>query len=415
MMDIKNTGVKGPLQKDKKRILFASLLLPASLSTGYGMQFYSYIKLMSAYFDVTLICFSDSEGQEVVSDLKAYCRSIITVEHGVRATRHKIKTLYDITRGFFSSSPYQLRKCYSLRMKEAIDDALKDSDYDAVCAVDLGMAQYFTDKHLPLKVIFKTYIEPRYYADLSRYAVNNLGRYFTARESVRLKTSQPAIMRCFDRIAAVTEDDLSYYRGILGEDKYYCVIPVAVDTDFFIPQEASPAQENILLVGDMFWYPNFDQVNWFLSEIFPLIEASRPGIKLTIVGGGVTKVLLKKAKGRAVFFVGHKDDIRPCFKEASLLAVPVRICGGGVRTKILSALASGVPVISTPEACKGVGFMPGKHLITAGDPEEFKKGILKLLDDGTLRKEIVTAALSFVKEKFSADNVGLKLKTILTG
>jgi len=414
MTDIKDTTACSPAYKDKKRLLFASLLLPYSLSTGYGMHFFYYIKLVSAYCNVTLVCFSDGESGDVLGGLKPYCERIITVEHCIRATRHKIKASYNIARSFFSSFPCQLRKCYSARMKQVINDVLQESDYDAVCAVDLGMAQYFTGREAPIKVVFKTYREPGYYSDLSRYSGNPAVKYFASAESAKLKASEAAVLRCFDRIAVLTEDDSSYYRGILGEEKRYHVIPVAVDREFFSPQGQSPPQENILLAGDMLWYPNFDQVNWFLDEIFPLLEASRPGIRLTIVGSGVTGGLFKKAKGRAVFFAGHKEDIRPYFKEASLLAAPVRICGGGIRTKILSALACGVPVISTPQACKGAGFIPGEHLITANSPGEFKKGILELLDNQDLQRKIRAAGLSLIRERFSPDEVGLKLKAALT-
>jgi len=59
-----------------------------------------------------------------------------------------------------------------------------------------------------------------------------------------------------------------------------------------------------------------------------------------------------------------------------MLAVPLRI-GGGSRLKILEALASGTPVVSTRIGAEGLNLAPGRDLIVTDGVEGMAGAIVR--------------------------------------
>jgi glycosyltransferase involved in cell wall biosynthesis len=69
------------------------------------------------------------------------------------------------------------------------------------------------------------------------------------------------------------------------------------------------------------------------------------------------------------------------------MAVPLRI-GGGSRLKILEALASGTPVVSTRLGAEGLCLEGGKHLIIVESIDDLAPALAAALrDPATLRSQ----------------------------
>src|SRR5262249_5905560 len=63
---------------------------------------------------------------------------------------------------------------------------------------------------------------------------------------------------------------------------------------------------------------------------------------------------------------------------SAVLAVPLRI-GGGSRLKILEALASGLPVVSSRVGAEGLALRPGKDVIIADGNEQMADALARCL------------------------------------
>ena len=84
---------------------------------------------------------------------------------------------------------------------------------------------------------------------------------------------------------------------------------------------------------------------------------------------------------------GYVPDATPYLEQAGVMVVPVR-AGGGMRVKILNALAQGLPMVSTTIGCEGIAVQDGRHLLIADTPEEFAQATLRLLNDKSLADEL---------------------------
>ena len=88
-------------------------------------------------------------------------------------------------------------------------------------------------------------------------------------------------------------------------------------------------------------------------------------------------------------------DARPYIQRSSVYVVPMRI-GGGVRFKVLEALAMGKAVVTTPMGADGIALTPEHEAIVANEPAAFAQAVLALLDNPPRRQELGEAGWAFV-------------------
>ena len=98
---------------------------------------------------------------------------------------------------------------------------------------------------------------------------------------------------------------------------------------------------------------------------------------------------------------GYVADTVPFWTHASALAVPL-LSGGGVRVKILEAMAIGVPVISTTIGCEGLDVRNDEHLLIADTPEAFARACAKVLQDKELALRLTRSARQLIFDRYDA-------------
>ena len=70
-----------------------------------------------------------------------------------------------------------------------------------------------------------------------------------------------------------------------------------------------------------------------------------------------------------------------------VLVVPVRV-GGGARTKVLEALACGMPVVSTTWGVENLGLVAGRDFLPADTAEEMIEAVTRLAGDPDLARSL---------------------------
>lgn len=196
-------------------------------------------------------------------------------------------------------------------------------------------------------------------------------------EAGRAAAYEQAVAGRFDRVYTITEEERAeLVRGAPGLD--VGVYPNCVDTSFFQPVPSS-GSDGLCFVANFGHYPNVDGILWFAREVLPLIEARRGGCRLEIVG--VDPPLTVRALDRppVVHVLGRVDDIRPHLASCGVFICPL-VNGGGMRGKVLEAMTSGRPVVSTPIGVEGLPVRDGVHARVAESSEDFATAVCDLLD-----------------------------------
>lgn len=111
--------------------------------------------------------------------------------------------------------------------------------------------------------------------------------------------------------------------------------------------------KTILFFGPQNYQPNREAVDRIMDTIAPRLRqlADFP-YRILICGGGMPQERLQ-ALDEKILYLGFVEDIDPYVKAADVVINPVNT-GGGVKTKIIEAIAMGTPVISTATGAVGV-------------------------------------------------------------
>jgi glycosyltransferase involved in cell wall biosynthesis len=135
----------------------------------------------------------------------------------------------------------------------------------------------------------------------------------------------------------------------------------------------------LLFLGSLEWRPNLDGVTRLLDDIFPAVQAAEPDATLDLVGRNPPAWLRRRvAQTGGVSLYADVPDVRPYLANCTLMVVPLRI-GGGSRLKILEALASDVPVVSTRVGAEGLCLEAGRDFTETEDTEDLAAALVAAL------------------------------------
>ena len=215
----------------------------------------------------------------------------------------------------------------------------------------------------------------------------------------RWPAHQLSIWRRFDLIQTFTARDAEAIGTLAPEvgDRVR-VNPFGID----LPDELEPAaatSREIVFMGNFTHPPNVDAALWLGSEIMPRLRSRAVDARLTLIGP------LPAAEVRAlacadIRVVGAVPDIRPHLSAAAVVLAPVRI-GGGMRMKVLEALAFGKAVVTTSRGAEGLQYDGDAPLAVADTADEIASETARLLADPGGRRALGERARAFVAEHHS--------------
>jgi glycosyltransferase involved in cell wall biosynthesis len=173
-------------------------------------------------------------------------------------------------------------------------------------------------------------------------------------------------------------------------------IPLGIDIPVAGSDPVGVPPPRITFVGGYVHPPNADAALSLMRSIMPLVRRQRPGLGLTLVGAGPTR-MMQRAAGENDHITGPVASVAPYVDEAALLVLPIRL-GGGMRVKLLEGLAAGKVVIASRLAAAGLEVDDGEHLRIAETDEEFARAILELLADPEARRRMGQSARAWAQD-----------------
>jgi glycosyltransferase involved in cell wall biosynthesis len=109
---------------------------------------------------------------------------------------------------------------------------------------------------------------------------------------------------------------------------------------------------------------------------------------------------------------GFVESVEPYIRRAAVIVAPIRT-GGGMRVKVVHAMAMGKAIVATPRAAEGIerpdGDMP---LLLASSAEEFATATAGLLGSADARRALGKRAREFAATHLSWSRYGDRLESI---
>ena len=211
-----------------------------------------------------------------------------------------------------------------------------------------------------------------------------------------------------DAIVPISEEDAVDFRA-LGCTKPIYVVPCGVVLP--TPDSQLPTPGTIGFIGSLDYRPNQDAVRWILEELWPRIVARVPDAKLSIAGSSPPDSLRREVEGRGIDFQPNVADPNAFVRRLAVVLAPIR-AGGGMRIKILEAMALGKPVVATTLGASG---MDAKDVVIADDPDAFADAVAHLLRDPEAASRLGAAGREHVARVYDSDTLAAGLLSFYEG
>lgn len=369
------------------KVLLLTQVLPYPPDSGPKVKTYNVLKYLAQHHEVTLASFVRGDQSRDVEHLQRFCAGGV---HVVPMERGALNDAVAMARSLATGRPWMMVRDDRRAMRDLVARLAARTHFDVAHADQLNMAQYAArvagarrvlDAHNALWLLYKR---------LAETMGAGLRKLLLDRDWKLLKRYEGRVCREFDGVLAVSREDKAALLEAVAEANGQAkdedaakmvVIPIAVDADEVQPVQRHPDADHILHIGTMYWPPNIDGVNWFIAEVLPHIRKQRPDVIFDVVGARPPQELVEMSKADPrINVTGYVDDPQPHLQSAGVMVVPLR-AGGGMRVKILNAMAQALPIVTTTLGCEGIAVEHGKHVLIADSPIAFAEATLRVLED----------------------------------
>ncbi|WP_112310932.1 glycosyltransferase [Pseudogemmobacter bohemicus] len=158
-------------------------------------------------------------------------------------------------------------------------------------------------------------------------------------------------------------------------------------------------RQDIVFLGGYRHYPNVDAVLHYAKDVAPLMGAKMAGVKFRAIGSNPTDEMKALASDN-LKIEGFVEDLDPVLGAARVMLVPLRY-GAGLKGKIVTAMAHGLPVVTTSVGAEGMALTDGENVLIADSPEEMAAAVQRLYTDAALWQRLALNGLRFVAKTTS--------------
>ncbi len=349
--------------------------------------------------DVTFFCYQDNgwdNEEPALEEARRYCKPLI-FGHSTK------NTLWRIAKTYVTHKSIYLTKHISPAVKDYMKNLVTENDFDVIHIDHSAMAplglyvKSLINKPVGLRMHNIEYMIWKRYAErLRRWGP---ARFYINKQANLLKKAEEGFFSKMDVCFAITEADKKHALE-MAPDANIVLASAGVNPDEWQPDPGIERNPFELTHATVYkWRHNIDALKWFLDNVLPELQKDIPGIKLTLIGKEAPEWLGSYASLGADP-VGYVDRVQPYHNRANIYIAPLFV-GGGIRIKILEAMAMELPVVATSVAAEGIDAGPDEGLFIADTPGEFLKIITELANDFTTARNAGKKAREFILNNFS--------------
>lgn len=210
-----------------------------------------------------------------------------------------------------------------------------------------------------------------------------------------------SVMRRVDSVVVFTPRDERAVRP-LARVTPVARIPIGVELPSSPLDPLGRPPPTLLFVGNYLHPPNVEAALRLGEQILPRVRARHPDAVACLVGERPPPALSDGKPG--VLVTGRVNEVAPYLEDAAVVVAPLR-SGGGMRVKVLEALAAGKAVVASPLAVAGLDVVDGEHVLLAESDDDFAAAIAGILDDPEGRSRLARNARAWAVEHLEWDAV----------
>jgi O-antigen biosynthesis protein len=353
--------------KNKQKVLFISSVFPEPSSSAAGVRTLELIHFfISLNYEIIYASTSNDSNHSI--NFSQIGISFLPIEANNSEFDEKIKemnptiVIYD---RFF------MEEQFSWRVKENCKQAFQILDTQ-----DLHFLRKFRQKNIQKK------------------ALNTI---WEQEESLR----ELAAMFRSDFNLIISQAEMNFLNKFVPELKNIHYFPLLYDRN-----ESSfksfENRKNYCFIGNFLHEPNRDAVFQLKNEIWPIIRQLNPKVEIHIYGAYVDAKIEALNDDKNGFIVkGRTENAKHCLSEYRVLLAPLRF-GAGLKGKIIDAVTSGTPYVSSQIGLEGIDFDSVNLDFTEIDIQTFSKEAITLYENKNLWTNFQLNAINKFSSKFDS-------------
>jgi len=385
-------------------ILFISHRMPFPPDRGDKIRSHHVLKRLAALAPVHVATFADDErdlAEEV--ELAAIARSY-------RLVRRVKPLVVAGLQSLVQRAPVSLPAFANTELALYVEKVLRERPIGTIYAFSGQMGQYIPD-WFEGRIVFD-FVDVDS-AKFEAYAERDTGlrRWINAREARLLRAEEERLARRATVSLLVTPEETALFRARLSpEAAATCdvrTLKCGINSKHFDRAGVRPEQHladspgpRMIYTGQMDYAPNVEACLRVIERLLPAIRIHRPDTTFHIVGRNPAEELRKHHEQGGVYVWGAVEDTRPWLAGADLALIPLEIARG-IQTKVLEAMAMGLPLVLTSGAATGLGARDGQHFMVADTDEELIDRVTSLIAHPRQGLALGRAARQFMVDNLS--------------
>jgi glycosyltransferase involved in cell wall biosynthesis len=299
----------------------------------------------------------------------------------------------------FSDKPYTIERFESEELKKALSIASGNS-FDIIQIEGLAMTLYFPflKKLTGARIIYRPHnVENQIWRQLAEEEKNVFRKHYFRILASRTSQIEKSIINSFDGIAAMTTDDLEWFKASgLQKPSVVCHAGFPLSATEFNEGK----NDQLFFIGSLDWLPNINGLKWFLKNVWPIISMALPDATFHIAGRNPSSRLEEMCRGKGIIFNGEVESSAGFIRDKQVMVVPL-FAGSGLRMKIIEGMNIGKSIVATPRAARGLVCHDGKDIFIRENVNEFAGTVISLLGNPSLRKETAKYAMENVRKNYN--------------
>jgi polysaccharide biosynthesis protein PslH len=366
------------------RLLFLAPSPPHPAMGGGALRMFQLVQFLARRFEVDLVA-PALEGTEEAARLAAqHCREVVLVPPSPG----------DGWRRLLQLGPYRRDP----GLAETIHERLASHTYAAVHVEKPAMLPYVsTTAGIPIIL------------DTFAYGLTGAVRALRHERGVFLRARNLLRLARFAAFDAWCWPDTHCILVVSEPDRQRCLrdrprrrvllVPNGVDCTAIPPKPWGTSEPPALLfTGDLSFDPNVQAAAALAIEVFPAVRRSCPEVELRLVGRTpVPRVLAFRSPGITV--LADVPAMLPHLHAATIYVAPL-VTGAGTRTKLLEAMAAGLPIVTSSVGLEGIEATPGSEVMIADGPAATASTVVQLLRDPGRRQRLGQAARRLAERRY---------------
>ncbi len=390
------------------KILMLTPYVPYPPSSGGQVRTFNLLKYLSKNNKITLICLYKNQGEKkYITVLKQYCQEIYFCSRPANPWQSK-----NILKSIFSLEPFLVVRNFSSEAKEILDQLLRKKDFNIIHAETFYIMPHLPKTEIPVFLLEQT-IEYRVYEHFVHSLPIAVKPFFWF-DVFKLKRSEINFWKKADLVGTVSEEDGQLIKKFVKKEPI--IVPNAAGDEMIVKNlpKKNLSQPKILFQGNFYWLQNIEAAKFLVKEILPLTQKKLPKCLFIIAGQNAKKYFSHlNLKNLKIINIENKDSrkVIDLYRQSTLFIAPI-FGPGGTRLKILAAMASGLPIISTDVGVSGLKLKEGKEVLIARNKEDFIKKIKLILKNEKLYYSLQKNAFRLIKKRYNWQKIAAGLENI---